>query len=595
MIVERDDLPGDGDAQAPREVAESARVFGRDDVRGTERLDEPGRRVARIPDGGGGENEAARHDPSVPQPDPGRRRDRLALVLLERLYRWRLALTLTLIGGLAALLRFVRLGYPDSLSFDELYYVRESWSILHLGYGGSWSGESQAFAHGDYSGLALKADKVVHPLVGKYMIAAGEWLFGPTPFGWRFAAATTGTLSVLLIILIARHLFHSLAWGAVAGLFLAIDGQAIVLSRTSVLDIFLSFWALVAFGLLLLDRRRARATLARHAAADRARLGLEPDARIPGFASGLGVRWWRLAALVALGLATGVKWSGLYFCALFMMLSALWDLIDRRDAGYRRAFSTATVRSVLPALGMTLVVYPLTYLGTYWSWFASPFSFDRHWAETHPGEGISWLPNVLRSLAEYHRDMYSFHVGLTKSNGFSHGYMAEPYWWIVQWRPTAFFYASADTPGDEGSPCGAHNCSSAITALGHPLIWWAAAAALLFALYRIVTKSDMLAATVIAGTLAGWLPWFMFPDRVIFTFYSVAFVPYVVLTLVWALRHIAQPDRLKGGWSRRGSIAVASFVAACVVVAGFFLPLWTGQWVPYNYWLIHMWLFGQWI
>lgn len=515
-------------------------------------------------------------------------------MLLERLFRWRLAITLALVGGLAAILRFVHLGYPDSLSFDELYYARESYSLLHLGYGGSWKGENQAFAHGDLSGLATNADKVVHPLMGKYMISAGIWLFGPTPFGWRFACAVVGTLSVILVVLIARHLFTSLIWGAVAGVLLAIDGQHIVMSRTAVLDIFLSFWVLVGFGLLLADRRRARATLARKAAADRSRLGLAPDAQIPGFAGGLGVRWWRLAAIVAFGLSTGVKWSGMYFCAMFMVLSVLWDLVDRRDAGYRRWISATSIRSILPAFLTTVVVYPLTYLATYWSWFASSLSYDRHWAEAHPGEGVGWLPATLRSLFRYHQEMWDFHTKLTTQNGFSHGYQADPYWWIFQWRPTAFFYSST-TNSDGGGPCGSSNCSSAVTALGHPFIWWAAAAALAFALYRIVVRADMLAATVIAGTLAGWLPWFVFPDRVVFTFYTVAFVPYVVLTLVWALRHLAQPDRLLGGWSRRGTLVVGGFVAVCLVVAGFFLPLWTGQWVPYNYWLIHMWFFNQWI
>jgi hypothetical protein len=80
-----------------------------------------------------------------------------------------------------------------------------------------------------------------------------------------------------------------------------------------------------------------------------------------------------------------------------------------------------------------------------------------------------------------------------------------------------------------------------------------------------------------------------------FTFYSVAFVPYVVLTLVWACRRIAQPERLGGGWSRKGVFVVGGFTAACFVVAGFFLPIWTGQWIPYTYWWVHMWLGPLWI
>jgi len=515
-------------------------------------------------------------------------------VLLERLYRWRLALTLTLIGGLAGALRFVGLSYPKALVFDELYYARESYSLLQLGYPGKWKGENQAFANGDFSGLTDRADGVVHPMVGKYMIAAGEWLFGPTPFGWRFAGAVTGTVSVILLILIARHLFHSLTWGALAGLFLAIDGQHIVLSRTSVLDIFLSFWALVAFGLLLLDRRRARATLDRKAADARARLGLAEGERIPGFGPGLGVRWWRLAALVAIGLATGVKWSGLYFGVGFLVLSALWDAADRRAAGYRRWLPGSAFRATVPAAITTLVVVPGTYLATYWSWFASSSSYDRHWAELNPGEGVTWLPPALRSLLHYHEWMYHFHVNVTPANGYSHGYASNPFWWLLQQRPTAFYYESDKTDGALDL-CGAKNCATAITALGNPVIWWGAAIVLLYALYRVIARGDMLALTVIAGTLAGWVPWLFYSERIIFTFYTVAFVPYVVLTLVWGLRHWAQPPDLDGRWSRVGGFVAGGFTATALIVAGYFLPIWTGQWIPYYFWHAHMWLGKFWI
>ena len=137
------------------------------------------------------------------------------------------------------------------------------------------------------------------------------WLFGPdNPFGWRFGAALTGTLSIFLLALIAQKLFRSLTLGAVAGVLLAVDGHHLVMSRTSLLDIFLMFWVLAAFGALLMDRddgrRRLAVRLGRQAAAS-------PDGR-PGLlqlASGpwLGIRWWRLAAGVCLGLAVGTKWS----------------------------------------------------------------------------------------------------------------------------------------------------------------------------------------------------------------------------------------------------------------------------------------------
>ena len=95
------------------------------------------------------------------------------------------------------------------------------------------------------------------------MIAAGMWLFGPdNPFGWRFGAALTGTLSIFLLALIAQKLFRSLTLGAVAGVLLAVDGHHLVMSRTSLLDIFLMFWVLAAFGALLMDRDDGRRRLA---------------------------------------------------------------------------------------------------------------------------------------------------------------------------------------------------------------------------------------------------------------------------------------------------------------------------------------------
>jgi len=80
-----------------------------------------------------------------------------------------------------------------------------------------------------------------------------------------------------------------------------------------------------------------------------------------------------------------------------------------------------------------------------------------------------------------------------------------------------------------------------------------------------------------------------------FTFYSVAFSPWVMLTLTWALWRIAKPPRLEGAWSRNGGLAVGGFIATALLVSGFFLPLWIGQWMPYDYWLSHMWLFNKWI
>src|SRR5690606_27020199 len=87
---------------------------------------------------------------------------------------------------------------------------------------------------------------IAHPPAGKWMIAIGEWLFGATPFGWRFMPALIGTLSVLILCRVGRRMTGSTLLGCAAGLLLAVDGLAFVTSRTALLDIFVMFWILAA-------------------------------------------------------------------------------------------------------------------------------------------------------------------------------------------------------------------------------------------------------------------------------------------------------------------------------------------------------------
>lgn len=497
---------------------------------------------------------------------------------LERLWRWRVGVMAAVVGVIAAMLRFVGLGHPSTLVFDEVYYARGAYSLATLGFEGDWSGEDQAFAEGDYSGLSsTEGDYVVHPMVGKMLIALGIQIFGPTPYGWRFAGAVLGTVTVVLIALVARHLLQSTAWGTMAGLLLAVEGQHIVMSRTALLDIFLTFFVVCGFALLLVDRVYARRRLARGAAHTRVDQRLAWDAPLTGWGPRMGVRWWRLGAMVAFGLAAGVKWSGLYVAAAFLVLSVVWDAVDRRREGYMRWALGALVRAV-PAGLASLIVIPLTYLATWLPWFRSENSYARNWAASHPGEGITWLPESVRSLVHYHQQMLDFHRGLDAE----HNYATHPLGWIIQYRPTAFHYEDADA-----ALCGADRCVSAIHALGHPLIWVAMLAALVWAIWRTVRHRDVLAATVALGVLASWLPWLAFADRPIFTFYTVVMSPFVVLTVVWAASRLARPQ---GQWTRRGVVLVVAYTGAVLVVAGFFAPIWTGMVISHDYWQSHMWL-----
>ena len=82
-------------------------------------------------------------------------------------------------------------------------------------------------------------------------------------FGWRFSVALLGTLSILMVGRIALRLFGSVTLATIASLLIAFEGLHFTMSRTSLLDMPLMFFALAGFGALLIDRDRSRAVLAR--------------------------------------------------------------------------------------------------------------------------------------------------------------------------------------------------------------------------------------------------------------------------------------------------------------------------------------------
>ncbi|MBD5786573.1 phospholipid carrier-dependent glycosyltransferase [Cellulosimicrobium terreum] len=508
----------------------------------------------------------------------GARRLALGVTRHDRLWGW---LGVGIVALVAAVLRLWNLGRPGTLVFDETYYVKQAYTLLRAGYEADWPEEPDpAFEAGDVDSYLSSPDYVVHPPLGKWMIALGMKAFGgaENPWSWRIASVVVGVIAVVLVARIARRLFASTAMGIVAGSLMAVDGTAIVHSRIALLDNMLMFWVLVAFGCLLLDREQARRRLAERCGAI-----LDAGGGLGRYGPRLGWRWWRFAAALALGLACGVKWSGLYFLAVFAVLSVLWDATARRTAGIERWWEDALLVDAIPAALVMLPTALLGYLASWTSWFRTPGAYMRQWATEHPGEGLQWLPPALRSLWEYHTKMWTFHNGLESE----HPYEAHPLGWIVQWRPTSFYWRK-ESLGENG--CTSDQCARAITSLGNPVLWWAAALAVVVTLVLLVMFRDWRALAVLSGIAAGWLPWFAYAHRTIFTFYSIAFTPWVVLTLVYVLTvalERTEHDRSRRVTVRSGIVVLLTVIGA---VSVFFYPIWTGWQIPYAFWNLHMWL-----
>lgn len=551
---------------------------------------------------------------------------------------------------IAAFTRLWNLGSPHEIMFDETYYVKDAYSIWHLGYEGTWAQNANAsFVRGNFSTLSPEASFVVHPPLGKWLIATGMELTGPaSSWGWRLAVALAGIATVFLLCRLVWRLFPSPLLVGLAGLFLAIDGVGITESRIGLLDGFIGFFALAAVYCIVRDRQSQRERIAR----------LLEGTAAGALAPKAGWRPWMISAGVLLGCACSVKWSGLYLLATIGIMTVIWDGTALR-AVKAKVWKLETLVSRGWGNFMRLVpVAGVTYLLSWFGWFMNPSAYKHGWAaaERAAGRG-SWLPDSIADFIEYHRAIYKFHVGLSTP----HSYMAKPSGWLLQMRPTSFYWQSNDTLGADAYQCDTRNCVRAITSIGNIPIWWAAFVAVFVVVAYVALKRDWRGWVVLAGYIGLYLPWFMYWDRTIFTFYTVAFVPFVVLALTVALGWgigLLDGDGVvtagSGGSAGSGSagatgsagaagadasagyasddvaaketnaqgnlkdelgtylgggqvlgkdyepsmfmglILTGIIALAAVVFAFLWWPIWTAQVVDYNFWLWHM-LFKSWI
>jgi dolichyl-phosphate-mannose--protein O-mannosyl transferase len=420
---------------------------------------------------------------------------------------WVYALSFGLFG---LALRLWNLDSPKGKIFDEIYYATNAESLLQKG-----------VEIDSESGLA---QFIVHPPTGKWLIASGIKLFGNNEFGWRFAAAIVGSISIILMYFTAKKLFNNKLLSVFAASLISLDGLHLVHSRIALLDIFLLFFIQIA---------------------------------VLAF---LHSKFW-ISALT-LGLACSVKWSGLYVLIALAFYVLILDIRKNRYLGSQFPIRKMIRRNLLFRF-LQFGIFPVfIYIASWFSWFITNTGWDRNYSS-----------NPLFSLWHYHSEILNFHTKLTDA----HPYSANPWSWLIQGRPTSFFY---ETP----KSCGGASCSQEILALGTPILWWAATLALLVTVGYWVSKRDWQAEILLVVIGASYLPWFAIQERTMFSFYAIAFEPFLLLTLVYLLSKVPKNQR---------RIALI-FNAIVLVNFLYFLPIFLGLPITYDSWSDRMW-FPSWI
>ena len=437
--------------------------------------------------------------------------------------------------GIAAILRLVRLDQPRGQIFDEVYYAVDARHLLQ--HGVEWD---------DATGTGAF---VVHPPLGKWLIAVGEWLFGYREWGWRIAPAVAGILAVLIVTRLARRLFHSTVLGCAAGLLMALDGLQLVLSRVALLDIFLLLFVLAAFACLVRDRD--------------GRAGRPPWT----------VPWWRLAAAVMAGCALAVKWSAVWYLLGFVVLIVGWQAGARRSAGVARPWRTALreERVWVALSGLTVVA---VYLASWTGWFATGAGWDRHWLATQ-GRTEQPVLGALLNLWHYHREALHFHDTLSVP----HRYQSWPWQWLLLDRPVLFQWSCPD-------PCTVTSNTSEVLLLGTPLLWWSFLPALAGLVWLGVRLRDWRAWAIGCGVLAGIVPWFPFElsHRTMFYSYVAPAEPFLILAVVYVL----------GALPRARVLWAGGYVLAVALTFAYFYPVYVSETLSYSQWWARMWLGARW-
>jgi dolichyl-phosphate-mannose--protein O-mannosyl transferase len=431
---------------------------------------------------------------------------------------WIVTAALTLIGGI---LRFWQLGWRTDGGtplFDEKYYAVQAAEMIRTG----GVEDNQAFG------------VIVHPPLGKQLIALGELLLGYTPTGWRLAAAVCGTLAILIVIRAVRRLTRSTMLGGVAGVLLICDGVSQVMAHTALLDSIQTPFVIGAFACLVADRDLVRRRLAVAVA----------DGSMAAFGGGapLGARWWRFAAGFLLGCATAVKWNGAYWIVAFGIMSVLWDVAARRQFGLRNPISAVFRRDFFPSLWSLGVVPLLTYVGSYWAWFLSETGWDRH--VTAGGDGVM---GALRSLVTMTVAMLHTTATITTPTdpAARHPWESKPWAWPLSTRPVLYYLSGGE--GTTGCGEGHTDCVKRILLVGTPMLWWVSLIVLGWALWKTFARLDWRYAAVLVGYGAGYLPWFTIFDRQMYFFYMTPVAPFLIIGITLMLGDVlgaAAPGRI---------------------------------------------------
>lgn len=280
--------------------------------------------------------------------------------VMQKLFSWLdtkkgFYISISVISALSAILRLIRLPFPTSRVFDEVYSPVFAWKLLH---------------HENYFDI--------HPALAELPHSIGLLLFGDTPLGWRLAPWIWGILFCWAAAFAAYLLGNRRITGVFAALLVSLDTAFFVYGRTGLPDMFLLLQVALSITFFLLSIR--------------------VKARGQAFLSAL-------LAGIFIGNVISTKWLGLAIIGVIWS----WIFIYVAVAIAKKFGHLKETPVLLPKIHFLL--YPIFFITlpflVYFLWLFPVLGWQGNWNATW-GQIVWW-----------HQSVWNYNVNLTATHPYS--------------------------------------------------------------------------------------------------------------------------------------------------------------------------------
>lgn len=398
--------------------------------------------------------------------------------------------------------------------FDEIYHARTAYEMIH----------------------DLYCYENTHPPLGKFFISIGIRLFGMNPFGWRIIGVIFGIGMLPFMYLFSKRLFKETWVAGIVTTMFAFDFMHFTQTRISTIDVYGTFFIIAMFYFML---RYSQTSF------------YDTDFKKTLIPLGLSG--------VMMGLGCASKWTavyagaglGVYFLGIMIRRYLEYRVAKKDPRGQSSGISHRhilnvygeNVRKTLMCCVVFFIVIPgLIYLASY-------LSFD-----DKSSKGL-WTQMINNQTS-----MYSYHSQLESD----HPYSSTWYEWPSMIRPVFYYSNTVQNDLQEG-----------ISAFGNPLVWWAGIFAFIYMIYRIIKKSDRVAAFLSFGYLVQYLPWVLV-TRCTFAYHYFPSVPFITMMVGYSLYNFF-------GDTKKKRIFAFVYCGAAVALFLLFYPVLSGQPVTADY------------